>query len=86
VERSAVAYDQLKAYLMMARPEKAEAELLVKTFGHTEPIRENVAPALWRTLAPGFWQFYAEHLAAHPDWRIEADPRLVAQVRQALLD
>ena len=86
VERSAVAYDQLKAYLMMARPEKAEAELLVKTLAHAEPTREEVAPALWRTLAPGFWQFYAEQLAAHPDWRIEADPRLVAQVRQALLD
>ena len=85
-ERTRDAYDQLKAYLMMARPEKAEADLLVKTLAHAEPTREEVAPALWRTLAPGFWQFYAEQLPAHPDWRIEADPRLVAQVRQALLD
>ncbi|KKK07881.1 type VI secretion protein VasK, partial [Pseudomonas frederiksbergensis] len=86
VERSAVAYDQLKAYLMMARPEKAEADLLVKTLAHAEPTREGVSPALWRTVAANVWQFYAEQLAAHPDWRIEADPRLVAQVRQALLD
>jgi type VI secretion system protein ImpL len=86
VERSAVAYDQLKAYLMMARPEKAEADLLVKTLAHAEPTREGVSPALLRTVAANVWQFYAEQLAAHPDWRIEADPRLVAQVRQALLD
>ncbi|WP_434610956.1 ImcF-related family protein [Pseudomonas sp. R1-7] len=86
VERSTVAYDQLKAYLMMARPEKAEAQLLVKTLAQADPTREGESAGLWRTLAPGFWQFYAEQLAAHPDWRIEADPRLVAQVRQALLD
>ncbi|WP_434675897.1 ImcF-related family protein [Pseudomonas sp. D3-10] len=86
VERTRMAYDQLKAYLMMARPDKAEAPLLVKTLGHAEPTRDGISSGLWQTLAPNLWQFYAEQLAAHPDWRIEADPRLVAQVRQVLLD
>ncbi|OOG84769.1 type VI secretion protein VasK [Pseudomonas sp. A25(2017)] len=85
-ERTRDAYDQLKAYLMMARPEKAEVDLLVKTLGHVEPERDGISPGLWQTFAPNLWQFYAEQLPAHPDWRIEADPRLVAQVRQVLLD
>ncbi|WP_339505585.1 ImcF-related family protein, partial [Pseudomonas sp. RL_105y_Pfl2_101] len=85
-ERTRDAYDQLKAYLMMARPEKAEAHLLVKTLGHADPARDGIAPGLWQTYAPNLWQFYAEQLPAHPDWRIEADSRLVAQVRQVLLD
>ncbi|WP_434570084.1 ImcF-related family protein [Pseudomonas sp. Z3-6] len=86
IERTRDAYDQLKAYLMMARPEKAEVDLLVKTLGHVDPTRDGISPGFWQTFAPNLWQFYAEQLPAHPDWRIEADPRLVAQVRQVLLD
>ncbi|MHC8305776.1 ImcF-related family protein [Pseudomonas sp. PB3P13] len=84
-ERARDAYDQLKAYLMMTRPEKADAHLLVKTLSEVEPSRAGVAPGLWQSLAPNLWQFYGEHLAANPTWRIETDPRLVAQVRQVLL-
>lgn len=84
-KRAHDAYQQLKAYLMMARPDKVDTALLVKTLGQAEPARAGVSPGLWQGLAPGLWQFYAEHLAAHPDWRIEADPTLVAQARQVLL-
>ncbi|MCJ8207138.1 ImcF-related family protein [Pseudomonas sp. RGM2987] len=84
-ERARDAYDQLKAYLMMARPEKAEAGLLAKTLGSVEPIRGGLSTGLWQSLAPNLWQFYAQQLPAHPEWRIEVDPRLVAQVRQVLL-
>ncbi|NMX42581.1 type VI secretion protein VasK, partial [Pseudomonas veronii] len=80
-ERARAAYDQLKAYLMMARPAKADASLLVKTLGEVEPSRAG----LWQALGPTLWQFYAEHLAANPTWRIDTDARLVAQVRQVLL-
>lgn len=64
------AYAALKAYLMLARPEKAEADFLVRTLGGDEPA---------------MWAFYAQHLPSHPEWRIEADAKLVAQVRQVLL-
>ncbi|WP_190300976.1 ImcF-related family protein [Pseudomonas veronii] len=84
-ERAREAYDQLKAYLMMARPDKADATLLVKTLGNVEPSRTGITPGLWQTLSPTLWQFYGEHLAANPAWRIEPDARLVAQVRQILL-
>ena len=85
VERARDAYAQLKAYLMMARPEKADASLLVTTLSEVEPTRTGVSPGLWQSLAPNLWRFYGEHLTANPGWRIQADPRLVAQVRQVLL-
>ncbi len=84
-ERARDAYAQLKAYLMMARPEKADASLLVTTLSDVEPTRTGVSPGLWQSLAPNLWRFYGEHLTANPAWRIQADPRLVAQVRQVLL-
>lgn len=79
------AYVQLKAYLMMARPEKVDAGFLVTALGHAEPTRMGVSPGLWKGLSPTLWQFYAEQLKANPQWRIEADNALVAQARQVLL-
>ncbi|MHC6225424.1 ImcF-related family protein [Pseudomonas sp. X10] len=69
--RAKAGYDQLKAYLMLARPERVEPAFLVRQLGGDEP---------------GLWQFYAEQLAINPDWHIEADARLVAQVRRVLLE
>ncbi|WP_256564145.1 ImcF-related family protein, partial [Pseudomonas sp. ok602] len=83
--RATLAYDQLKAYLMMAHPEKADPAFLVQALGAAEPLRAGVAPGLWQGLAPGLWQFYAEQLAVHPQWAITVDPKLVAQARQVLL-
>ena len=85
LKRAPQAYEQLKAYLMLARPEKADAAFLVKVLGPLEPSGAGVSPGLWHGLSPTLWQFYGEQLAAHPDWRIAADPKLVAQVRQLLL-
>ena len=84
-DRAQGAYEQLKAYLMLARPEKADASFLVKALGNADPLREGVSPGLWQALSPSLWQFYGEHLAANPQWAIKADPGLVAQARQILL-
>jgi type VI secretion system protein ImpL len=84
-ERARGAYEQLKAYLMMARPEKADPAFLTKALGNAEPLRVGVSPGLWQGVSPNVWQFYGEHLAAHPEWAIKADPSLVAQARQILL-
>ncbi|QFG34041.1 type VI secretion protein VasK [Pseudomonas umsongensis] len=85
LKRAPQAYEQLKAYLMLARPEKADASFLVKVMGSLEPSADGVSPGLWHGLSPLLWQFYGEQLAAHPQWGIAADPQLVAQVRQLLL-
>lgn len=83
-QRAPVAHDQLKAYLMMAHPEKADAAFLTQVLSR-DIARPEVTPGLWQGLSPSLWAFYAQHLAAHPDWRIETDSGLVAQVRQVLL-
>ncbi|MCQ3032706.1 type VI secretion protein VasK [Pseudomonas syringae] len=81
-----VAYEQLKAYLMMARPDKADAASLTEALGNAEPSRAGfAAPGLWQALSPGLLAFYTEQLPTHPEWRIKADPALIAQVRRVLL-
>ncbi|MGH8376037.1 MAG: ImcF-related family protein, partial [Pseudomonas sp.] len=84
-KRAQSAYTQLKAYLMLARPEKVAPAFLTQALSEAQPLRAEISPGLWQHLSPSLWQFYAEQLAAHPDWRIDADPRLVAQARQVLL-
>lgn len=69
-KRAQQTYNYLKAYLMLARPEKADAALLVKTLGAVEPA---------------LWSFFGQHLPEHPDWAIKPDLRLIAQTRQVLL-
>lgn len=70
VKQAQQTYNYLKAYLMLARPEKADAAFLAQTLGATEPE---------------LWTFYGQHLPEHPDWAIKADLRLIAQTRQVLL-
>ncbi|WP_285797919.1 ImcF-related family protein, partial [Metapseudomonas resinovorans] len=79
------AHASLKAYLMLARPEKTDAAFLGKTLAVLEPERAGIGDGVWQGIAPNLWRFYAEQLAAHPDWRIEADAALIAQARQVLL-
>ncbi|MGQ7816327.1 ImcF-related family protein [Metapseudomonas furukawaii] len=83
--RARDAYAPLKAYLMMARPEKADAAFLGKTLAAYETERAGVADGLWQGVAPNLWRFYAEHLEEHPEWRIEEAPGLVAGARQLLI-
>lgn len=78
-------YDQLKAYLMMARPEKADAAFYVQVMITTEPVRPGVTHGLWQRLAPDLWRFYALNLPAQPGWKITPDRALVYQARQVLL-
>lgn len=79
------AYLHLKAYLMMARPEKSDSAFLIKTFHQMEPDHSGITTTVWKGLSPALWQFYADHLKTSPDWRIEMNSTLVAQARQVLL-
>ncbi|WP_236209814.1 ImcF-related family protein, partial [Pseudomonas tohonis] len=83
--RAGSAYDPLKAYLMMARPDKVDAPFLAQALAAAEPARAGVGEGTWQGIAPNLWRFYAEHLDAHPGWRIDAAPGLVAQARQLLV-
>ena len=76
-QRASNAYNQLKAYLMMARPDKSEPLFLARVLASVDTSGNGLMPDLL--------QFYAEQLPAHPAWAIEADPVLVAKARQVLL-
>lgn len=82
---AASARDQLKAYLMMAQPDKADADFLARELVAANETRDGVAPARWQKLAPRLWEFYARHLQANPQWRIQPDAQVIAQARQVLL-
>jgi type VI secretion system protein ImpL len=83
--RAPLAYEQLKTYLMMARPEKTNTQYLAKSLSGAETEREGLSLGVWQGVSPALWQFYSEQLPAHPQWRIEPDAKLVAQVRLILL-
>ncbi|MDX5631046.1 MULTISPECIES: ImcF-related family protein [unclassified Brenneria] len=78
-------YNSLKAYLMMARPGKADPAFLARNLARVWPRREGVTEGVWQATAPSLLAFYAQHLPAHPEWRIEPDTHLVAQARKSLL-
>lgn len=83
--RARDAYEPLKAYLMMARPENVDAAFLGKALAAAGPTRAEIDAGTWQDVAPNLWRFYAEHLGAHPGWRIIPDPGLVARARQLLV-
>ncbi|GLK89276.1 ImcF-related family protein [Pseudomonas turukhanskensis] len=88
-QRAVEAYDLLKAYLMMARPERSDRVFLASALAAVAPLpnspSDGVTPSRWQALSPGLAEFYTVHLAAHPHWKIRADMPLVARVRQVLL-
>jgi type VI secretion system protein ImpL len=78
-------YDQLKAWLMMARPDKADAAFYAQTLKTTQPERPGISTGLWQSLAPDLWAFYIAELPHQPQWKIKPDTALVSQSRQVLL-
>ena len=78
-------YDQLKAWLMMARPDKADGAFYAQTMKTVQPTRTGISSGLWQSLAPDLWAFYIEELPAQPQWKIPPDAQLVSQSRQVLL-
>ncbi|PKH18540.1 type VI secretion protein VasK [Enterobacterales bacterium CwR94] len=78
-------YNQLKAWLMMSRPERADARFFAQTLKLAQPQQAGVSDGLWQSLAPDLWSFYITSLPAQPQWAIQTNPALLAQVRQVLL-
>lgn len=78
-------YNTLKAYLMMARPDKTEPAFLAQNLARVWPRREGVTDGVWQSAAPSLLAFYAQNLPSHPEWRIQPDARRVNQARKALL-
>lgn len=79
------AYDQLKMYLMLARPEKMDITWFSKTLLADWPQRQGVPDGIWQGSGPALLDFYARNLAAHPNWRLMPDDNLVNQARTLLV-
>ncbi|PIF23917.1 ImcF-related family protein [Candidatus Pantoea floridensis] len=78
-------YDQLKAWLMMARPDKADGAFYAQTMKSVQPTRMGISTGLWQSLTPDLWAFYITELPKQPQWKITPDAQLVSQSRQVLL-
>ncbi|WP_313079753.1 ImcF-related family protein [Atlantibacter sp.] len=78
-------YDQLKAWLMMARPDKADGAFYAQTMKTVQPTRAGISTGLWQSLAPDLWAFYLSELPQQPQWKITPDASLISQSRQVLL-
>lgn len=78
-------YNVLKGYLMLARPDKADADWLAKNMLTFWPQRQGVPGGAWQELAPKLLGFYAQNLPSHLEWKIKPDAELINTVRQILL-
>ncbi|WP_288426270.1 ImcF-related family protein [uncultured Pantoea sp.] len=78
-------YDQLKAWLMMARPDKADGAYYAQTLKTVQPTQMGISTGLWQSLSPDLWAFYISELPKQPQWKITPDAQLVSQSRQVLL-
>lgn len=79
------AYDQLKLYLMLARPERMDAAWFAGALMREWPQRSGVADGVWQGSGPSLLAFYAASLVSHPQWRLSVDDGLVSQVRTRLI-
>lgn len=79
------AYDQLKLYLMLARPEKMDAPWFSETLLGDWPQRNGVPDGVWQGSGPALLDFYARNLSLHPGWRLNSDENLVNQIRTLLV-
>ncbi|HEY4349904.1 MAG TPA: ImcF-related family protein, partial [Paraburkholderia sp.] len=88
------AYDTLKTYLMLAKPELANAAFLtpqlIATGIPARPHDSTLAPGTWDDLRRHLLAFYATHLTdrkqgAKPTPPITADLALVASTRQTII-
>ncbi|MBT0727933.1 type VI secretion protein VasK [Rosenbergiella australiborealis] len=78
-------YDQLKLYLMLARPEHMDAAWFSSALLHDWPKRDGVKDGVWQGVAPPLLSFYGAQLVAHPEWKLRADENMVSQARSLLV-
>ncbi len=78
-------HSTLKAYLMLAHPERVDPAFLAQQLAQHWSTDARITPGQKLDLGERFARFYAEHLKANPDWRIEPRPEVVGGARQTLL-
>lgn len=84
-QRAKTIYDQLKLYLMLARPEHMDASWFSARLLQNWPKRDGVKGGSWQGMAPSLLSFYGSQLADHPQWRLTPDEGMVSQARSLLI-
>lgn len=79
------AWEQLKLYLMLARPERMDAVWFSGALMQDWPQRPGVKDGIWQGSGASLLRFYGESLATHPAWRLHPDDGLISQVRTLLI-
>lgn len=84
--RAKAAYQQFKAYLMLAEPERADATFLQQVLSPLwqPPASSTIRPGEWLMQSQQMLAFYAQQLAQHPSWRMTPDDALVGELRSIL--
>ncbi|AET92161.1 ImcF domain-containing protein [Burkholderia sp. YI23] len=75
----------LKTYLMMAEPQHADAAFMTPQLAQYWNIPANLTAGEKIDLSQHLLGFWAERLAAHPDWKIQPREDLISTGRQTLL-
>ncbi|MGG6177519.1 ImcF-related family protein [Pantoea allii] len=78
-------WEQLKIYLMLARPEHMDAAWFSSALLRYWPKRDGVKDGVWQGVAPSLLSFYGAQLVAHPDWKLRADESMISQARSLLV-
>ncbi|WP_226572264.1 ImcF-related family protein [Mangrovibacter yixingensis] len=84
-QQAEATWDQLKLYLMLARPQHMDADWFARTLLQGWPVRDGVKDGAWQGLAPSLLSFYGAQLATHPEGALPEDKQLVRQVRALLI-
>lgn len=84
-QRAKTTYDQLKLYLMLARPEHMDAAWFSTALLDSWPKRDGMKSSVWQGVAPSLLSFYGAQLATHPGWTLQADESMVSQARSLLI-
>lgn len=84
-KRAKTTYDQLRLYLMLARPEHMDAAWFSSALLRDWPKRQGVKDGVWQGVAPSLLSFWGAQLVRHPQWKLRADEGMVSQARSLLV-
>ncbi|SAL80552.1 ImcF domain-containing protein [Caballeronia peredens] len=77
-------YNALKTYLMLAQPQHADAAYLARQLTAAWPTVAGMNTGEWLDTSQRLAAFYASHLRAHPEWRLNASSDLTQASRNML--
>lgn len=79
-------YNRLKAYLMLAEPAHVDAAFLAAQMATAWPVVTSMPWGEWQDTSQRVATFFANHLKAHADWRIQPAQSLVTTARAMLVN